>query len=79
MFIKRAINKIVRGFKFKMQDKKNEGSLPLIIYLDDNGETKLTYSNYTLDSSTITFTTQQNKITIPITRLIKIKEDKDGF
>ena len=54
-----------------------EDNKPLIIYTDDNGEIKKTYSNYELKNGTITFITQQNKITIPINRLIKIKEEKD--
>jgi hypothetical protein len=53
-----------------MQDK------PLIIYLDDNGEVKKTYSDYELKDQTITFITQRNKITIPISKLIKIKEER---
>lgn len=49
---------------------------PLIIYLDDNGTEKKTYSDYELSDGVISFITQQNKITIPISRLIKIKENK---
>lgn len=56
-----------------MQDNEIQDK-PLIIYLDDNSETKKTYSNYSKNESTITFETQSNKITIPISRLIKIKE-----
>lgn len=60
-----------------MQDTRNNDK-PLIIYLDDNGEEKKTYSNYIINDQTISFETQTNKITIPITRLIKIKETKDN-
>lgn len=59
-----------------MQDTRNDDK-PLIIYLDDNGEEKKTYSNYIINDQTISFETQTNKITIPITRLIKIKETKE--
>ena len=62
-----------------MQDenKNQEVNKPLIIYLDDNGEERKTYSNYELSEGVISFVTQQNKITIPISRLIKIKEVKE--
>lgn len=56
-----------------MKDK-----LPLIIYLDDNGETKTIYSEYVIhDGVLITFLSTANKITIPLNRLIKIKEEKE--
>jgi hypothetical protein len=54
-----------------MQDK------PLIIYIDDDGEVSKTYSDYELGVGTITFITNKNKITIPISKLVKIKEEKD--
>ena len=54
-------------------------SKPLIIYTDDNGEERITYSNYNINGNTITFETQQNKITLPLSRLIKIKEAKGAF
>ena len=58
------------------QNKNQEGNKPLIIYVDDDGNERKTYSNYELSDGVISFVTQQNKITIPISRLIKIKEDK---
>jgi hypothetical protein len=53
-----------------------ETSKPLIIYVDDDGETRKTYSYYEfLDGgNAISFETSNNKITIPIARLVKIKE-----
>lgn len=53
-----------------------EHDKPLIIYVDDDGVQKITYSNYTVDGGLITFWTHQgqNKVTIPIDRLVKIKE-----
>ena len=64
-----------------MENKKegNCDSLPLIIYLEDNGEIAKTYSNYEIKDNYITFITIKNKITIPISRLIKIKEDKNDI
>lgn len=59
-----------------MQETSNENK-PLIIYLDDNGEEKKTYSYYKVTDNIISFVTQSNKITIPIHRLIKIKEGKN--
>ena len=65
----------------KMQDtreNKNQEK-PLIIYLDDDGEVTKTYSNYEFvnGGAAISFITQQNKITIPVSRLVKIKEGKE--
>ncbi len=57
-----------------MQEQEDK---PLIIYLDDNGEIKKTYSNYEIKDQVITFITQSNKLTIPLSRLIKIKEEKE--
>lgn len=51
-------------------------NLPLIIYQDDDGTERKTYSKYTILNNAITFYTQNNKITIPISKLIKIKEAK---
>lgn len=53
-----------------------EHDKPLIIYTDDDGQQKVTYSDYQVDGGLITFWTNQgkNKITIPVERLIKIKE-----
>jgi len=60
------------------EKKEVENNTPLIIYIDDDGLIRKTYSKYTKDENTITFETNLNKITIPISRLIKIKEDKNG-
>jgi hypothetical protein len=57
-----------------MQDTSN--AKPLIIYLDDDGTERKTYSNFEIKDGVITFETQSNKITIPISRIIKIKELK---
>ena len=51
-----------------------DNSKPLIIYLDDGGEQRITYSNYKIVGDVIIFETNKNKITIPTNRLIKIKE-----
>jgi len=59
----------------RQQEKRDE---PLIIYTDDDGSEKKVYSNYTIKDGVITFKTQQNEITLPLTRLIKIKEAKNG-
>ena len=56
----------------KIQDTRNK---PLIIYIDDDGTTKKTYSNYEIKDNIISFNTQQNKLTLPISRIVKIKED----
>ena len=48
---------------------------PLIIYTDDDGTIRKTYSKYIIDDGIICFNTQQNTITIPLSRLIKIKEE----
>lgn len=58
-----------------MQDNKE--TKPLIIYIDDDGSERKTYSEYIIKDNTISFETNHNKITIPISRLIKIKEDKN--
>ena len=50
---------------------------PLIIYKDENDEIKTIYSEYSIDGILITFLTTQNKLTIPLSRLIKIKEEKE--
>jgi len=53
---------------------KNEKEF-LIIYLDDDGEIKKTYSAVKkIRDNLITFETDDNNITIPIHRLLKIKE-----
>jgi hypothetical protein len=59
------------------EDTLQEETKPLIIYLDDDGSKKITYSKYCISNAgTISFDTQQNTIIIPISRLIKIKFDK---
>jgi hypothetical protein len=59
--------------------QETRGNKPLIIYKDDGGEEKKTYSEYEIKDGVISFITNQNKITLPISRLIKIKEEKkDG-
>ena len=58
-------------------DTLQEPNKPLIIYLEDDGSIKRTYSNFTLNPcGTISFDTQQNTIILPISRLIKIKMDR---
>lgn len=59
-----------------MKIRNMEHDKPLIIYLDDDGQQKVTYSIYHIDGNLITFWTNnnQNKITIPLQRLVKIKE-----
>jgi sporulation protein YlmC with PRC-barrel domain len=47
--------------------------MALIIYNDDNNQVKKTYSEYKIDNGVIIFYTKENKITIPISRIIKIK------
>jgi hypothetical protein len=61
----------------KIQEASGEQNKPLIIYYDDDDVQRKTYSNYELTDGIISFVTNQNKITIPISRLIKIKEDKE--
>jgi len=57
------------------QDKKNLPNKKLIIFLDEKGEEKGIYAEIIEQtSSTITFKTKDNIFTIPICRLIKIKE-----
>jgi len=51
-------------------------SKPLIIYIDDDGVTRKTYSYYEINGEVVTFHTKNNKITIPIKNLVKIKESK---
>jgi len=64
-----------------MKDEILQGqSKPLIIYIDDDGSQKKTYSNFRLyDGGTIEFDTQQNTIVIPVSRLIKIKMDRTNI
>lgn len=52
---------------------------PLIIYLDDDGNTRKTYSDYEIVKEVIIFYTKTNKITLPLKNLIKIKENKRGL
>jgi len=60
-----------------MQETRDENERkPLIIYVDDDGSERTTYSSYEIKDNTISFETNKNKITIPISRLIKIKEEK---
>ena len=49
----------------------------LIIYLDDDNKPHKTYSTYKYTGDIIIFYTKENKISLPISRLIKIKETKD--
>jgi hypothetical protein len=44
--------------------------------MDDDGTERKTYSNYEIKEGVISFETQSNKIIIPISRVIKIKEEK---
>lgn len=56
-----------------MQDTRKK---ILVIYLDDNDKQAIAYTdaiNYSGDF--ITFETNQNKITLPSGRILKIKED----
>lgn len=56
------------------QDKKK-----LVIYLDDSSEIKQAYAIVEeLTDSYIIFRTNENRITIPLSRLIKIKESIGG-
>lgn len=60
-----------------MQEQDKRDNLPLIIYLDDDGTQKTTYSTYDIKDGVITFTTQRNILRLPLSRLIKIKEGKE--
>jgi hypothetical protein len=54
----------------KDQEKKK-----LILYLDDSNDIKQAYVIVEeLNDSFVTFKTENNRITIPISRLLKIKE-----
>jgi hypothetical protein len=54
----------------KDQEKKK-----LIVYLDDSNDIKQAYVIVEeLNDSFVTFKTENNRITIPISRLLKIKE-----
>ena len=59
-----------------MEDQINDkDEKKLILFLDDDGSVKDCYTNeYTIDNFLITFSTMENIITIPIFRLLKIKE-----
>ena len=58
-----------------MQDEKGY----LIIYLDDNGKISKVYSKtLEIKGSLVCFQSDDNQITIPSTRLLKIKEKLKG-
>lgn len=58
-----------KSFKKKEEEKK------IIVYKEDNGETVSVRATIEeINNSCITFLTNTNKITIPIHRLLKIKE-----
>lgn len=48
---------------------------PLIIYLDDDDRVAKLYSEYIIEDGLITFYSSDNKIIIPLSRLLKIKYD----
>lgn len=50
---------------------------PLIIWIDENEKVITTFSNYNISNGMITFETRDNKITIPLSKIIKIKEEKE--
>lgn len=55
------------------QDKTQEKNL--ILYLDDNGEATSCYAHVLeINESFVKFQTSENIITIPVIRLLKIKE-----
>jgi len=48
----------------------------LIIYLDDNNKQTIAYTNFiNYFNDFITFETNDNKITLPSSRVLKIKEE----
>ena len=50
----------------------------VIVYLDGNNkETDVLVSEFNINGDLISFITSNNKITIPLSRLIKIKEVKE--
>lgn len=49
---------------------------PLIIWLDENEKVITTFSDYEISNGMISFNTRENKITIPVSKIIKIKEEK---
>jgi len=49
----------------------------LIIFFEDNNEVKTCYSYYKISEGCIIFETTTNKITLPLSRLVKIKEEKE--
>lgn len=57
-----------------MIHETRSNSKPLVIYIDDDGVTRKTYSYYEINGEVVTFHTKNNKITIPIKNLVKIKE-----
>ncbi len=51
----------------------------LIIYLDDDGKTSKAYSGHLdIKDGLVSFDTEDNKISIPVQRLLKIKEKIKG-
>jgi hypothetical protein len=50
---------------------------PLIIWQDEEDKTITTFSEYEIKDCMISFTTKDNKITIPINKIIKIKEVRE--
>ena len=59
----------------KGKDKKES----LIIYLDDDDTKKNIYAVITeKNNSFLSFTTETNNITIPINRVLKIKDEREG-
>lgn len=57
-----------------MQKQQEPSNRPLIVYLDDNDQERITYSDYKIENGIIRFKTAENTITLPLNRLVKIKE-----
>lgn len=50
---------------------------PLIIWQDEQDKVITTFSDYEIKEGMISFSTKENKITIPLCKIIKIKEVKE--
>jgi len=50
---------------------------PLIIWQDENERVITTFSDYIIENGMISYNTKENKITIPVCKIIKIKEVKE--
>lgn len=48
---------------------------PLVVYLNDDGQQMKTYSDYSIEEGVIRIRTSKSIITIPLVRLLKIKEE----